>query len=154
MIVVSDTSAISALLDIGQIDLLSAIYRDVLIPEAVERELRVAHTQFPSSIRTMPIVDRAFCSRLLVELDEGEAEAIVLAKELNADDLLIDEAKGRRVAVREGVHVIGLLGVILEAKLRGLTPSVRKIIEQLENEVHFHIGDPIKETILREAGEL
>ena len=154
MIVVSDTSAISALLDIGQIDLLTAIYGDVFIPEAVQSELRVAHVRLPSFVRVVPITDHAFCARLIQELDDGEAEAIVLAKELKADDLLIDEIKGRRVAIREGIHVIGLLGVVLEAKLRRLTPSVRKIIEQLEGEVHFHIADSLKETILREASEL
>jgi len=154
MIVVSDTSAISALLKIGRVDLLAGIYGKVFIPEAVRRELLVVHSEIPGFISTHTIADHAFFSRLHREIDEGEAEAIVLAKELRADELLIDEMAGRLVAMREGIHVIGLLGVILESKLSGLVPSVRKIIEQLENETSFHIGDSIKETVLRAAGEL
>jgi predicted nucleic acid-binding protein len=120
----------------------------------VRDELTVTHKKLPVFIRVVPIVDNAYCARLLEELHAGEAEAIVLAKEIKADNLLMDELDGRRVATREGVHVIGLLGVVLEAKLRGLIPSATKISEQLENEAHFHVADSIKETIFRAAGEL
>ena len=154
MIVVSDTSAISALLKIGRVDLLSTIYGKVFIPEAVKRELLVVHSEIPGFISTRTIADRAFFSRLHLEIDEGEAEAIVLAKELGADELLIDETAGRLVARREGIHVIGLLGIILESKLRGLLPSARKTIEQLENKTSFYVAAGLKEAILREANEL
>ncbi|HEX3856703.1 MAG TPA: DUF3368 domain-containing protein [Verrucomicrobiae bacterium] len=154
MIVVSDTSAISALLKIGCVDLLSSIYGKVFIPEAVKRELLVVHSEIPGFISTHTIADRAFFSRLHREIDEGEAEAIVLAKELGADELLIDETAGRLVAMREGIHVIGLLGIILESKLRGLLPSARKTIEQLENKTSFYVAVRLKEAILREANEL
>ena len=154
MIVVSDTSAITALLQIGQVELLSALYGDVFIPEAVRDELTATYKKLPAFIRVVPIADSAYCARLLKELHAGEAEAIVLAKEIKADNLLMDELDGRRVATREGVHVIGLLGVIIEAKLRGLIPSAVKISERLEREAHFHVADSIKEIIFREAGEL
>ena len=154
MIVVSDTSAISALLQIRRADLLSASYGEVFIPEAVRNELCVGHAQIPDFIRTVPIVDRTFFARLRQEIDEGEAEAIVLASELKADDLLMDETKGRRVAIREGMHVIGLLGVLLETKLRGIAPSIRPIIEQLEHEASFRVATSLKEAVLRAAGEL
>jgi uncharacterized protein len=154
MIVVSDTSAITALLQIEQAELLSALYGDVYIPKAVRDELAAAHNQLPAFIRVVPVADNAYCARLLKELDAGEAEAIVLAKEIKADNLLMDELDGRRVAQREGVHVIGLLGVVLEAKLRGLIPSAVTISERLEREAHFRVADSIKETIYRAAGEL
>ena len=154
MIVVSDTSAISALLKIGRADLLSKIYGEVFIPQAVSRELLVAHPQVPDFFRIVPIADQILFARVRAEVDDGEAEAIVLAKELHADDLLIDEVRGRRVAVREGIHIIGLLGVILECKLRGLIPSVKQVIGELEGKTFFRIADSLKEAILHEAGEL
>ena len=154
MIVVSDTSAISALLKIGRADLLAGIYGEIFIPEAVRRELLVVHPEIPDFISTRVIADLAFFSKLRREIDEGEAEAIVLAKELAADELLIDETVGRSVAMREGIQVIGLLGVILESKLRGLVPSARLIIGQLETETSFYVASLLKETILRAAGEL
>lgn len=154
MIVVSDTSAITALLQIGQAELLSRVYGDVFVPEAVHEELARAHAKFPEFIRVVPIASTVDLYRLLAELDEGEAEAIILAKELKADDLLMDEVDGRRIATREGVHVIGLLGVLLEAKGRGFIPAVHPLIEALENEAHFYVTESVKKIILKEAGEL
>ena len=67
-------------------------------------------------------------------MDDGEAEAIELARELRADGLLIDERKGRKLAAREGVAVIGWLGVVLLAKRKMLIPSARILIERLDRE--------------------
>ena len=154
MIVVSDTSAISALLKIGRADLLSKLYGEVFVPQAVKNELLVAHPVIPGFFRVVPIANQNLFARLRAEIDGGEAEAIVLAMELKADNLLIDEVRGRRVAIREGVHIIGLLGVILECKVRGLIPSVKQIIGELEGKTYFRIADPLKTAILHEAGEL
>lgn len=153
MIVVSDTSAITSLLQIGRVDLLARIYQEVFIPDAVQRELRMTHLQLPGFIQCRSITDQAYWRRLAAELDDGEAEAIVLAKELKADDLLMDETQGRRVATREGLHVIGLLGVLLEAKGRRLIASIREPIADLEVKAHFHLSEELKRIILREAGE-
>jgi predicted nucleic acid-binding protein len=154
MIVVSDTSAITSLLQIGREELLSRIYSDVFIPEAVRDELLREHSAIPEFIRCRSASDRAEVQRLLAELDLGEAEAIILAKELKADELLIDETAGRRIAAREGVNVIGLLGVLLEAKGRGIISSVRQIAEELETKAGFRLSNAVKEMFFREAGEL
>ena len=61
---------------------------------------------------------------LRLEIDEEEAEAIALAIELNAQLLLIDEHLGRTVASRLGLKFTGVLGVLLEAKNKGVTPSL------------------------------
>ena len=154
MIVVSDTSAITSLLQIGRCELLAQIYGEVFIPEAVLDELRVTHQSLPPFIRVQKISNRSHYQRLIALLDKGEAEAIVLAKEINSDELLIDEADGRRAAIEEGLHIVGLMGVLLEAKQRGLITSVRQLTAELETAATFHVGDPIKEIIFRAAGEL
>ena len=63
-------------------------------------------------------------SRLLQEIDAGEAEAICVACELKADRLLIDEKLGRAVALREGLAIIGVVGVLVVAKQKELIPAI------------------------------
>ncbi len=80
MIVVSDTSPITSLITIQRIDLLQDLFDTVLIPPAVERELLAFHDKLPNFIRVEATLDLATFQRLQPLLDEGEAEAIALAK--------------------------------------------------------------------------
>ncbi|MGO8765925.1 MAG: hypothetical protein ACLQSR_12440 [Limisphaerales bacterium] len=108
MIVVSDTSAITALMQIGREELLLRRYSGVVIPEAVAEELKRAHAVVPVFIGVLRGQDRQRVVRLIDELDVGEAEAIALMLERRGDILLMDERRGRRGARREGVPLIGL----------------------------------------------
>ena len=153
MIVVSDTSPITALITIQQIDLLRQLYSEVKIPPAVAEELLAYHTELPPFIQTVPVVEIPLLEELNRELDRGEAEAIVLAKELHADLLLIDEALGREAARHEHLPVIGLMGVLLMAKKKGLVPSLVDLIERLEIEAGFYLSRQLKARVLDAAGE-
>src|SRR5215207_148001 len=99
MIVISDTTAITSLVQIGHCDLLEKLYGEVVIPVAVSEELLVSHVRLPSFLRVQAVRHRDDVQRLQNDIDLGEAEAIVLAKELTADLLLIDESQGRRIAL-------------------------------------------------------
>jgi uncharacterized protein len=152
MIVVSDTSAITALLQTGRAGLLEALYKQILIPEAVRAELLKTHSSLPVFVRMEQVGNRTEVRRLLMEVDLGEAEAILLAKEHHAL-LLIDELDGRRVARREGVPFIGLLGVLVQAKQQGLIPSVRQLATEIERVAGFRLSEEIKAVAYRKAGE-
>jgi predicted nucleic acid-binding protein len=128
MIVVSDISPVTTLIRVDRIALLEQLYGVVLVPEAVLRELSHSHPQIPSFLETRAVRDRAEIARLSSELDLGEAEAIVLAKEAGADLLLIDEKMGRWAALREGLAIIGLMGVLISAKRRGLIPAAGALV--------------------------
>jgi len=154
MIVVSDTSAITALLQVGRAALLKELYGEILIPEAVREELAQTHTSLPPFLRCERALNANEVRRLGAEFDQGEAEAIVLAKERHADLLLMDELQGRRVALREGVPFIGLLGVLVQAKQNGCISSVRQLIEELETVADFRLSDEIKLVAIRKAGEV
>lgn len=119
MIVVSDTSPLTALLTIGQSELLKKLFGDVVIPPAVKSELSRTHPVLPVWLRVEMLRDHAKATFYARSVDRGEAEAIALAEELHADHLLIDERKGRRLAQQQGLPVPGLLGVVLLAKSRG-----------------------------------
>ena len=154
MIVVSDTSSVSALLRIGQGELLARLYGEVLIPGAVRDELLVFFPQLPEFLHCRAVADTNAVDRLRRELDLGESEAIVLAQETHEAILLIDELKGRRVAEREGVPIIGLMGVLLQAKREGIILMIRPLLEQLQTEADFRLSAAFKDSTLKRAGEL
>ncbi|NEP44212.1 MAG: DUF3368 domain-containing protein, partial [Okeania sp. SIO2H7] len=106
MIVVSDTSPITNLAAVGLLELLHALYDRVIIPQAVYDEMASLGYQVPGTvevqtfgwIESRAVSDRQRVEELQVDLDLGEAEAIILALELDAGLLLLDERRGRRVA--------------------------------------------------------
>jgi uncharacterized protein len=112
MIVVSDTSPISNLAAIGQLELLQQLYGSVIIPTAVYQELlnsgetdpAVLAIQTVNWIETRSVANITLLQTLQNNLDIGEAEAITLAVELNADRLIVDERRGRNEAIRLGLN--------------------------------------------------
>jgi predicted nucleic acid-binding protein len=153
MIVVSDTSAITSLIQIGHLTLLQKLHGKVLIPRAVCQELVRSHQALPGFLEVRDVSNRERVVRLEAELDLGEAEAIVLAGETNADLLLIDEKLGRRVAMREGIRISGLMALLVNAKRRGLIRSVREMTGQLESQAGFRVSNAVKLELFREANE-
>ena len=153
MIVISDTSPLTALLGVGAADILPKLFTEVVIPEAVRDELRRSHSQLPHWLRVAAVENQAQARQYAQIVDVGEAEAIELAKELHADQLLMDERKGRRLAVREGLPVIGLLGVVLLARRNRIIPSAKALIEQLQQEAGMYLAKDIKEAALVSVGE-
>jgi uncharacterized protein len=153
MIVVSDTSPITSLIHVGALSILEKLYGSVLIPVAVERELRQSHSVLPDFLMVREARNRQGVDSLQSELDAGEAEAIVAAKEVNADLLLMDEKIGRFVAQREGLPVIGLMGILIEAKRARLITSVRTMVAALEAEAGFRVSEMVKNEVFAAAGE-
>ena len=103
-------------------------------------------------VQTRTVSNRTVVTALQVEVDAGEAEAIALAQELAAGLLLIDERLGRIVAARLGIRVIGLLGVLIEAKNVGLIREIKPLVDALMNR-GFRIGNDLYERVLQAAGE-
>ena len=153
MIVVSDTSAITSLIQIDRVELLQRMYGKVLVPHAVEQELRCAHATMPPFIETVFVRQPSSVTPFLSHLQRGEAEAIVLAMESKADVLLIDEKKGRAAALREGVPVIGLIGVLTAAKMKGFVSSLTATLRDLETKADFRMSDELKSRALQSVGE-
>ncbi len=148
MIFVSNTSPVTNLAAIGQLDLLKHLFGRVLIPEAVARELSAAPADTPAApdlpnlewIQISPVADRAWVRSLLEELHPGEAEAIVLACEKKAY-LLIDENRGRRKADSLGLRHLGVLGVLIRAK-RGGSHSSRPSPPRRSDHPGWLLGEP------------
>jgi predicted nucleic acid-binding protein len=86
-------------------------------------------------------------------LDAGETAAIALALEIHADAILIDDRQGHAAAARVGLVVIGLLGVLLQARTVGLIPAIGPALKALREDAGFWISDSLHREILRLAGE-
>lgn len=155
MIVVSDTSPVSALLALG----LEHLLRDfdpggqLLLPSAVAGELIRRYPVLPTFLEVLVPGNRTLVHELSARLDPGETEAIALAVELGADWLIIDEKRGRQIAKEHGLRIIGVIGVVLLAKHGGRILSVRAVLDRLRDEVGFYLAPKLREEILVRAGE-
>lgn len=155
MIVVSDASPLIALGRIGRLDLLQEIFGSLLVPDAVWEEVVVSGMQklgadaveVATWISRQSVTDRDLVNLLRHDLGAGEAEAIVLARECNADFLLIDEKLGRSAAKSLGLNVVGLVGVLIEARERGLITDAGSLMDRLHNEAGFWISEELRNLV-------
>jgi predicted nucleic acid-binding protein len=160
---VSNTSPISNLAIIGQLSLLKIQFSEILIPSAVLHELNdhpdsLALAAIQAAIRDNWIKPTAAPSShllgvLLPQLHRGEAEAIALAAEVQADILLIDEQEGRQWAAHSGLLITGVLGILLRAKKTGRIPALAPEIQSLRAKARFFIAPSLEATVLAAAGE-
>jgi predicted nucleic acid-binding protein len=154
MLVVSDTSAVTSLLQVGQGSLLAALFERVLVPPAVRDELLRFHTLLPDYLEVRTIQDQLAAKTLSHGIDRGEAEAIVLPEECHADYLLMDDRRGRSTAEARGLRVVGLLGVLLRAKRERQIDSVGEVIAELQSQAGFFVTEAVKQIVLTAAGEV
>ena len=145
MIVVTDTSVVLNLCWLHRESLLFAIYEGVLAPEQVrlafERKAatdpRFTGLIFPQFIIVAQpvVIPAALASN--TTLDPGETAALALALERGIADVLIDESSGRAAALALGLHVSGLIGVLIEGKHRNLVPALRPLLDRLVTGARF-----------------
>lgn len=161
MIVISDTTAISTLIQIQQLELLKKIFSKVSIPKKVFDELLVM-SKFGIDISALLKADwlevtepspSSLLTLLNTLLDEGEASAIALAVEFNADLLIIDEAEGRQVAASMNLPFIGLGGVFIKAKQAAIISDVTSMLDIVEHKTSFYLSKKARSIILEAAGE-
>ena len=149
MIVVADSGPLHYLILLGHVDLLRRFYGEVLVPEAVARELSVGSTPdvvrdwiaaAPSWVDVRPLAPEAVAA-ITEDLDLGERAAIALAETVHADLLLIDEAAGRAEARRRHLRVTGTLGVLRTAAEHGLV-NVPDVVTRLKA-TSFYVDDAL-----------
>lgn len=157
-VVVADTSPLNYLVQCGAIDVLPQLYGQVVMPRAVFDELNSPGA--PESVRRWLQSGASWVSvRTASMIDErlplgrGEAEAICLAQEIHADEILLDERRARTVALERGLTVTGTLGV-LEAAAKQHLLDLPEVVEKLER-TNFRISPAlVQEALKRDAQRL
>ena len=157
MILIGDSSALIALAICDALDLLTALYDKVYIPQAVYLEITQEDRPESDKLRRylrekVKNVDMTNYVYLDAYADIGETEAMLLYKQLSADVLLVDDKKGRKVAKMNEIEVIGSLGILLKAKKRGLLNEVSIALNRLQNSI-IYLNQTLINEVLELAGE-
>lgn len=156
--VVSNTTPIISLLKLNQLDLLQKLYTKIYIPKAVYEEIEAGKSKGYykdlTKIDWINIIEiqNKQAVRYFLDLDEGEAEAIILANELNTDLIILDEKLGRFHAKHANLKVTGTVGVLIKAKSEKLIPELKPLLDELTDK-EVWISEKLKFEILKKVGE-
>ncbi|HYG38922.1 MAG TPA: DUF3368 domain-containing protein [Cytophagales bacterium] len=142
MILIADTSPLISLIHLDKLELLDQLFQEYYLPEAVWEELSNHQelAKFKKSLKTLSSKRKQLNSKylLLTSIDKGEAEAILLFKELKADFLLIDDKKARMIAEMESIICIGTLGVLYLAWKKGLLKNLKPSFSHLISQKRYY----------------
>ena len=156
--VVSNSSPLIHLAKIKKLDLLKEIFGKIFIPKAVYDECVVEDFKEANEIKksewiiVKKIKNEDLKKALSIYLDDGEAEAITLAIEEKADLILLDDYDAREIARKYGLHITGVIGILLKAKYMKKIRKVKPYLEKLR-ETGFWINDDLFLKILKEIKE-
>lgn len=161
MIVVSNSSPLIALSITNSLELLHALYGNIHIPQAVFDEVVIRGAGRPGAtavantawiVRQAPANHQTVAQLLSAGLNKGESEAIVLASEVSAGLLILDESHARMIARQRGLSVTGTLGVLIAAKNARVVAAIKPLLGQL-TAAGFYLGPEIIARALQLAGE-
>lgn len=156
--IVSNTTPIISLLKLNRLEILQQLYSEIYIPVAVYQEIEAGKEKVYykdlSEIKWINIseINDKQALKYFIELDAGEAEAIILATELNADLIIIDEKLGRFHAKHADLKVTGTIGILIKAKRAGLVDKLKPLLEELI-EKDVWINKKLVVEILKEVDE-
>ena len=155
-VVVNSTSLIG-LCQIGQLRLLEALFGEIHISAEVYFEVaekgkdKIGAEDIKNAhwIKRKEVKNPLAVSMLMARLDPGEAETIVLAIEIGADILVLDERYAREIAEEKGLTVIGTVALLKRAKEKGLISDLKKSLDQLRT-AGFRLSDDIYNACLKD----
>ncbi len=147
--IISDTSCLILLDKIGELSILNKLFGIITTTSKVAEEFG---QPLPPWFDIKEANDKKYQAIIESLVDKGEASAIALAIEFEDCLLIIDDLKGRKFAHQLGLRIIGTMGVIVDAKLTGIIPSVRPILSKIKS-TNFRISEQLEMLILERAGE-
>ena len=159
--IISNTTPIINFAEIGRMDLLAALFGNLVIPPAVKAELVAKAGLFPyaAAVSEWPMIspmdpaNKLLVKELANRVHPGEAECLALAMEHPGSLLLLDDLAARELAASNGLLHVGTLGCLTEAKQRGLITQIKPLLQDLRHKARFWISERLEAKILRDAGE-
>jgi predicted nucleic acid-binding protein len=158
MRIVINSSPLIAFAILGHLDLLTLIFSEIHIPRAVFTEVSAWNKPYSRQLKTfaeakVKSVQNTIAVQILSkDVDLGEAEVIVLALESGIKDVLIDDAKGRKIAAVHGLYPVGTVGVLLDAKRLGYIGQIQPELDKLITN-QIRISKNLYQQALKLAGE-
>jgi predicted nucleic acid-binding protein len=158
-VLVCDTSALVALHQVGLLHILPALSPTIVIPAAVAQELAIGRSEghdVPDAAALTWLGTRTPIARPVLpgatQLGTGESDVLWVTLEIPGSVAVLDEVPARRVAAQLGIAFTGTLGLLIDAKNRGIIPAVAPVLVELERH-DFHMSPRLRATILGAAGE-
>ncbi len=156
--IVCNTTPIISLLKIGKLQIMKDLYNEIAIPQEVFNEIEAGKNKEYyldlSKIEWIKIekIRNEESLTYFLDLDKGEAEAIVLATEKNADLIILDETLGRYHAKHAGLKITGTVGILIKAKQLGFIPELKPLLLELRAK-NVWLSDNFINEILKLAKE-
>jgi predicted nucleic acid-binding protein len=148
-IIIADTSCLIVLSQTGYLYLLKDIFGTIIVTETVAQEFKDV---LPEWVLVYNDLNNSMQKLLDSQLDPGESSAIAFAYDQKDSILLIDEKKGRKIALDLGISIIGTIKILIIAKRRGKIASLKNALNDLLN-VGFWVSEKLIAQILAENPE-
>jgi predicted nucleic acid-binding protein len=148
--IISDTSCLIILTNIGELDLLRRTYGSIVTTVEIAIEFG---ERLPEWVIIENVSDKQKQQLLEMQIDKGESSAIALALETPDCTVILDDYRARKIAEQLGVNYTGTIGVIIRAKINGVIPSIKPILSKIK-ETDFRLSAEIERQALLAAGEL
>ncbi len=147
--IISDASCFIILSNIGELELLHKLYRQVSTSTEIAAEYR---EPLPKWVEILTVADKSKQQLLELQIDKGESSAIALAMEIPESIIILDDNKARKIAHQLGLAYTGTIGVIIKAKLQGIIPSIKPLLSKIK-QTNFRLTEELEIEALRQAKE-
>jgi predicted nucleic acid-binding protein len=147
--IISDTSCLIVLSKIGELELLHKLYGQIITTFDIAAEYG---EPLPVWVEIAEVVDKTRQLLLEMQIDKGESSAIALALETPGSTIILDDIKARKIAHQLGLTYTGTIGIVVRAKLQGIIPSIKPILEKIR-QTDFRISDELEVQALKAANE-
>ena len=147
--IISDTSCFIILTNIGELELLHKVYGQIVTTPEIATEYGEI---LPEWVEIATVKDKYRQQLLEMQIDRGESSAIALALETPDSTIILDDYKARKIAEQLGIIFTGTIGVIIKAKLNGIIPSIKPLLEKIK-QTDFRLSADIELQALKEANE-